>query len=239
MERLPEELQLRILEHLDSRPPSELKARQEPNLNLISSEEAALKNASCLSKRWRRIALPFLFRHACLQVDRPVNASWLECCLHNGASLRLGASEAPPRTDPDRYHFDMLSASPRTAADMDVTPSLWLRKIRSANNANIHEQETKAWAARIYHASRDFLSFITTSRLESQISSFVLLSDGMKTTKVGQLPSHILYDWRYEASAAMWQHLLSVIDPYRVAIVAPPMELACFCNSFINLDAGE
>lgn len=46
-------------------------------------------------------------------------------------------------------------------------------------------------------------------------------------------------DRRYDASAAMWQHLFSVMDPQRVAIVAPPMVLAFFCNALIRMEAGE
>lgn len=239
MESLPEELHLRILEHLDSVPPSELRARQEPSLKLILSDSHPLKNVSLLSKHWRRIVLPLLFRYACLQIDGQIQSSWLKCCLYDGTTMKFGNAENSPPANVDQYHLDMLRASPRTAADMDVTPSLWLRKIRSANNADVYEQTTKAWASRVYHASKDFLSFVIAHRLEKRISSLILLSGSMGTTKVGQLPSPILYDWRYEASAAMWQHLLSILDPRRIAIVAPPMELACFCNSFISLDAGE
>ena len=239
MDTLPEELQLRILDYLGSTPPSELKARHEPDLNLTLSPSQQLKNVSTVSKNWRRISLPLLFKHACLRIDRPPRESWLDCCLHNGSSLKYGDSDTPPPVDIDQYHRDILRASPRTAADMDLTPSLWLRKIRSANNANEHEQSTKVWASRIYHASKDFITFIAAHRLEKRISSFVLVSDGMGCAKVGQLPSPVLYEWRYEAAAAMWQHLLSIIDPQRVAVVAPPTELACFCNSFISLDAGK
>lgn len=239
MDTLPEELRLRILEYLDAAPPSELKARHEPNLNLTVRPSHPLKNVSTLSKDWRRITLPVLFDHACVRIDRSIRENWLECCLHDGSSLKYGESHPCPPAEIDQYHRDILRASPRTAADMDVTPSLWLRKIRSANNANEHEQSTKVWASRIYHASKDFISFITANRLEKRISSFVLISDAMGCAKVGQLPSPVLYEWRYEAAAAMWQHFLSIIDPQRVAVVAPPAELACFCNSFISLDAGK
>lgn len=240
MDDLPEELQLRILEDLDARPPSELKARQEPSLNLTTSSEHPLKNVSCVSKHWRRIVLPLLFARAHLRVDTPVRKTWLGCCLHNDTALKhveAQPTNAPP-SDVDRYHLEMLRASPR-CAEMNVTPSPWLGKVQSDNNADVHEQSTKAWAARIYHASKDFLTFVANHRLEMRITSFVLASDGMQCAKVGRLPSAVFYDWRYEASASMWQHLLSVLDPRRIAIVAPPMELACFCNSLINLDAGE
>lgn len=239
MDTLPEELQLRILEYLDAAPPSELKARHEPSLNLTLSSSHPLKNVSAVSKNWRRISLPLLFEHVCLRIDRPTRESWLDCCLRDGSSLKHQDSDTPPPANIDQYHRDVLCASPRTAADMDLTPSLWLRKMRSANNADEHEQGTKVWAARIYHASKDFITFITANRLEKRILSVVLVSDGMGCAKVGQLPSPVLYDWRYEAAAAMWQHLLSIIDPQRLAIVAPPTELACFCNSFISLDAGK
>lgn len=239
MERLPEELQLRILEHFDASPSSELKARQEPSLDLTKSAMQPLKNVACLSKRWRRIALPLLFKHACLRVDHAVRQSWLDCCLHDETALKYSEPANGRFADVDQYHLDILRASPRTAADMDVTPSLWLRKIRSANNASEHEQSSKVWASRIYHASKDFIDFVLKNRLQKRVESFVLVSVGMQAVKVGQIPSPIVYEWRYEAAAAMWQHILSIIDPVRVVIVAPPMEIACFCNCFMSLDAGK
>lgn len=239
MDRLPEELQLRILEHLHTIPPSERKARQEPKLDLTLAEEQPLKVASCLSKQWRRITLPLLFRHTCLRIDGLVKDAWRRCCLHNETSLKFLESDAGGLPSVDEYHMDMLQASPRTAANMDTTSSVWLRRNRGANNANAYENDSKVWASRMYHASKDFLDFISSHCLGKHVTSFVLLSDSMHLGKVEQLPSPVQYDWRYEASAVLWQHLLSVINPETIAIVAPPMELACFCNSFVTLSSGK
>lgn len=235
MDRLPEELQLRILEYLDSLPPSEAKARLEPSPKLTSAKDRPLKNTSCLSKHWRRVALPLLFRHACLQADKPVRKEWLNCCLCDSSTLKYGDTEKRASAAVDQYHHDLLNSSPSS----EDTDSYDLRRTKSADYIRTYEYDTKVWAARICHASKDFVEFVTAQRLQKRISSFVLYSRSMNATKKGQARVPLRHDRRYDASASMWQHLLSVIDPQRVAMVAPPMELACFCNCFVNMDAGK
>lgn len=67
---LPEELLLSIFEHLNPSPPSIIKSRLEPSLELTYSETPTLKNISLVSRRWRRIALPLLFRYSRLRLDK-------------------------------------------------------------------------------------------------------------------------------------------------------------------------
>lgn len=211
MDGLPEELQLRILEYLDSTPPSELKARQEPSLNLTRSQHNSLKNSSGISKRWRRIALPLLFKHACLRVDRPVRKRWIKCCLYDDTTPKHRLSDSPPLADVDQYHLDMQLDFSDTDGDTEDMLN------------DKQEQETRALALRTYHASKDFITFVTTNHLGDHVSTFVLLSDITNTAEVRKLPGPLgkkhMLAWRYEASALMWQHLLSVVHPLRVTIV--------------------
>ncbi|CZT24414.1 uncharacterized protein RCC_10140 [Ramularia collo-cygni] len=59
---LPEELLLSIFALLDNKPPSITKSRQEPSLELTWSNIHVLKDISSVSRSWRRITLPLLFR---------------------------------------------------------------------------------------------------------------------------------------------------------------------------------
>lgn len=156
MDRLPEELQLRILEYLDSGPPSESRARQEPTLGLPRSEHHSLKEVASVSKHWRRLTLPQLFRHAHFQIDIPVQKHWKECCLHDDSTLRV---DAPRDTPPgvDAYHSEMIQTLSRTTGDTQRLSAQ--SRTRSKTTDDVHEYDTKVWAWRIYHAMKDFVGF--------------------------------------------------------------------------------
>lgn len=235
MDSLPEELQLRILEYLPSAPPSETRARHEPRLELTAAEVTPLKQASCVSRALRRIALPILFHHARLRIDGAVRPHWLRCCLLDEHTLKHQLSKAPATEGEDQYHLDMVIYSPGGRESTDPA----LRKTKSTTGLDTYESDSAIWASRMYHASKDFLDFITANRLQTRISSFALLSGSMALVKNVPTVWSGRRDWRYHAAAAMWQHILSIVDPTRITIVAPPQELACFCNTFIKMDAGK
>jgi hypothetical protein len=71
VELLPNELLADIFEFLDSPKPSSSESvlHDEPHFNLTKSNNAPLKAASCVSKRWRRGTIPLLFKHAQLVVE--------------------------------------------------------------------------------------------------------------------------------------------------------------------------
>lgn len=66
VELLPNELLSNIFGFLDASKPSssESTLHDEPHFELTKSDNAPLKAASCVSKRWRRATIPLLFKHA-------------------------------------------------------------------------------------------------------------------------------------------------------------------------------
>ena len=82
VELLPNELLANIFEFLDSPKPSSSESvlHDEPHFNLTKSDNAPLKAASCVSKRWRRGTIPLLFKHAQLVVDEK-KAPWSRSTL--------------------------------------------------------------------------------------------------------------------------------------------------------------
>ena len=60
---IPDEILELILSCLDGPALSETRQSEQPFYGLTVSNEAPLKQASCVSARWRRIARPFLFRY--------------------------------------------------------------------------------------------------------------------------------------------------------------------------------
>jgi hypothetical protein len=224
MEILPEELQLHIFDFLDSQPPSEVKARQEPSLSLIKSARRDLKNVSCVSKRWRRIVLPLMFKHACLRLDIPPRPDWEDCEACSGFHRHRRCL---------LYHTEMLDImNLSTAGDSTVR-----RSFSPSDNVayRTFESATAVWANRMYHVLDDFLIFLEGASLLSAVESFALVTDKMLSEKAGRFPHQSgQHEWRYGASAAFWRHLLSYINPTRIISLAPPTELACLMNASID-----
>jgi len=71
IELLPNELLSNIFEFLDSPKPSSSDSvlHDEPIFELTRSENAPLKAASCVSKRWRRGTIPLLFKHTQFTIE--------------------------------------------------------------------------------------------------------------------------------------------------------------------------
>ena len=67
---LPPELLSQIFGYLALAPPSGARLNEQPKVNMFSSPDTPLKNISLVSKRWRAIVLPSLFRHVLWAFDR-------------------------------------------------------------------------------------------------------------------------------------------------------------------------
>ena len=236
---LPEELQLHIFGFLDFLPPSQLNARQEPSLDLTASEQHALKDISRVSKRWRRIVLSLLFKHARLRLDNSPRPEWAACnvCGDQPHGIPKPSPRELPHCQP--YHAEMMKLIHRRVSSLDqnkraIKPGLAVF-MSGESHESPNEMATVAWALRFYHVLEDFLKFVQSAKLCSIIRSFTLLSDRMLSVTTGRFPHQSgAREWRYPAAAAFWQHLLSYIDPERIVILAPPTELACLTNGAID-----
>lgn len=71
---LPAELLLHILTYLDSPAPSDHRLHDQPHVDMLrcpgDPRSQTLKNISCVSRRWRAVVLPLLFRHTVWSCDR-------------------------------------------------------------------------------------------------------------------------------------------------------------------------
>lgn len=70
VETLPPELISHIFSFLDGPAPSDVRLRDQPSPSMLASPDAPLKAVSLVSKRWRAIVLPVLFRHILWAFDR-------------------------------------------------------------------------------------------------------------------------------------------------------------------------
>ena len=68
---LPNELLSTICEFLEGPQPSAAALHDEPHFELTKSKTATVKAASCVSRRWRDVTMPLLFKHAQFTVKQP------------------------------------------------------------------------------------------------------------------------------------------------------------------------
>ncbi|KAM0720340.1 hypothetical protein Q7P37_004476 [Cladosporium fusiforme] len=243
LDALPEELQLLILEYLDTPSPSSQKLRQEPSLALTSSDDRTLKNLSVASKGWRRLVLPPLFKCARLRLDTPPKPEWAACSVCNEAAILPDgvAHETTSMTKRvDQYHADMVAAALARcngnlrAGRLD-DEAQQMGEMAFSEKERIRPSAALAWIPRFYHSLCDFIEFFQGNDLTGAVDSFVLYTDQMLTEKLHRFPHEAAdKDWRFPASAAFWAHLLAVISPSEITILAPPTDLACLTNCAID-----
>ena len=228
VDALPEELQLSVFTCLGSPPPSELKSRQEPSLQLTSSQHHILKSISLVSKRWRRIILPLLFKHARLRVDITSRPEWVDCSICAATAFGNLQNDEAASFSVEQFHTDMMKAVRHRAAIVSSTSQM-----HGHSGGEHQEQSSEAatviWASHVHHALADFLHFVQNRKLSSSIESVVLFAGRMLAPRIPQ--PCIIGDPRYSAAAVLWQELLSTIDPSRVTIMAPPTELVYLANA--------
>jgi hypothetical protein len=241
---LPEELQLLVIDFLDSPSPSSQKLRLEPSLSLTDSPDCTLKRLSLVSKRWRRLVLPTLFVYTRLRLDAPPDFGWSACrvCDEAGISTNTGALPEQPGagSNVDDYHAEMVAAALTQCNDSfragrSDDEAQQMGEIAFATKERLSPSTALAWIPRFVHPMLDFVHFLQNHDLTKSVDSFVLYTDQMLKEKLHRFPHEVAdNDWRFPASAAFWAHLLAVIDPTTVTILAPPIDLACLTNCAID-----
>lgn len=238
IDKLPEELIVHILDYLDTQPPSQTHIRREPSLSLTACETRVYKNVCFVSKLWRRIALPLLFKHTRLRLDITPKTHWAQCLICTESALQRTYPAKCSLKGAERCHAEM-AADVRSVIEQCRRGELTeLLKISD----DVKELEKKilrnasTWIPRFYHGVSDFLGFLVANNLTSSVESFVLMTGKMLDQKTCRFPhmAASTVDWRFKAAAGLWQHVLSVINPPKIAILAPPIDLACLTNCAID-----
>jgi hypothetical protein len=242
---LPEELHLLIISFLDSPSLSSRKLRLEPSLSLTDSPDCTVKHLSLVCKRWRRLALPTLFVCTRLRLDAPPDFGRNTCRVCDGAAISTAGSHAPRHPEgnvppADDYHAEIITAALAQCNDSlgagrsdDETQQM--SEIVFTTKGRLLPSTALAWIPRFYHPMLEFIRFLRDHDLTKMVDSFVLYTDQMLGEKLHRFPHEVAdKDWRFPASAAFWAHLLAVIDPSTVTILAPPVDLACLTNCAID-----
>jgi hypothetical protein len=244
---LPEEIVLQIFSFIDSRPPSETQIRLEPSLKFTSRTDHVLKDLSVISKQWRRLIIPSLFRHAHLRLDGPPLPHWQDCTVcwdfaRRQSGLRPATGKSRSSEASVGYHATMYQhANNWLTAVEDPVNSHWADDVvaqgaGAAGPAMSPREIFSWWAPRFYHHLHDFLTFLHQHELTAKVQSFTLTTDEMLPSKLDRYPHRAGTDrdLRYACAAAFWAHLLSVLDLQRIVVAASPADLACLTNSAID-----
>ena len=227
---LPEELLLHTFHYLESAAPSIVKSRREPNIDLTSAKTHSLKDVSQVSWRWRRISLPLLFRYSRLRLHATPSSEWLDCPVC-GTKAFANDIKSPLQDqeilDAQGHHANMFKAAYETLETQSTTLPLQDEQCKSSLQ----------WAGYVYHRLQDYLDYLRTNSLGTNVQSFTIVADQALSPRFHRFPHNKQYnrDFRYPASSALWQHLLSKIAPSRIAVVAPPTELAFWTNCSIDM----
>ncbi|KAK1071797.1 hypothetical protein LTR12_008568 [Friedmanniomyces endolithicus] len=230
---LPEELLIQIFTYLDSEPPSLRNLREEPSLQLLYSDIRPLKHSSCVTKTWRRVVLPLLYKYARLRLDAPSLPQWLDCrvCGPVALSCRSNGTDPPfPETSAEQYHRDIVEEAMTHFKKQEHKA-----ESTTASSLQLSDDIVFSWARQLYHGLSDFLRFANANDLESKIESLIVMTEATLSREFDRFPrADTDRGWRYRCSAAFWAHLLSTLDPTRIAILALPMEMACLTNCAIG-----
>lgn len=187
--------------------------------------------------------MPTLFKCARFRLDTPPKPEWAACNICNAAAIspdRMPHQSETVSKKVDQYHVDMVVAALARcngnlrAGRLD-DEAQQMGQMAFAEKERIQPSAALAWIPRFYHALCDFIEFLGNYELAEKVETFVLYTDQMLDEKLHRFPHEAAdKDWRFPASAAFWAHLLSVIAPSTITILAPPTDLACLTNCAID-----
>lgn len=210
---LPEELKLHVISYLDLEPPSLSWHTRQPASVFTDNVTKGLKSLSLVSKDWRRLVKPALFRCLCIRLapqSTPQQHSWsaayreaLEANTAKFKSKLFRGKGFPSVEWPYRHSWQDL-------------PS-W---------------KVNGWVSMIESAT-GLIPFLESIDSSAEVQSLTIisaedLSDAHPDSVRDEM--HCLI-----ASATFWEALFGVIEPLQLTLLAPPSTLACLLNCSVRL----
>lgn len=218
---LPNELLIQIASQLDIEAPSVARFAHEPSSELTSSKSTPLKDLSQVSRRWREIVIPILFRYTRVLLETtqqwvPLDARLIESM--QGQLSTLSNHEFMIYTK----MRSKLKSSSAFAFDQSFDDIL-------INLCRIQEDDEflKAFPSKLWlpHLSKDFTEFcriVSRYKLKQHIKSVVVHTDiEYRLHHVSTANAPLA-----RAVAEMWTQIFSCLEPTRVVVAAPPATLA-------------
>ncbi|KAI0473210.1 hypothetical protein GGR56DRAFT_605043 [Xylariaceae sp. FL0804] len=223
MDRLPAEVLLDIIGHLDGPAPSEAtRLRDQPRGDMLARPAAAcpLKAASRVSRGWRALVLPTLFRHVLWRprVEDRVAAD---------------AAEPPPSQQQRLFTVNpvpLLRFLVEARLDRQVATFTLLVDLAAADESG----DSAAAAAPAPAPAHPVNNWLAGSRFFSSWSRDEPARHARAAeaaTAAAGAPTILPADLEW-----LWDQLFAVVDPLRFTLVAQPATLAAFLSRMLFLD---
>lgn len=218
---LPNELLIQIASHLDIEAPSVTKFAHEPSTELTNSDCTPLKSLSKVSRRWRNIVVPLLFKAVRVSLDPnpqwvPLDARLIESM--QGQLSTLSNHEFMIYTKM-RSKFKSSSAFAFDQAFDDILINLC--RIQEGDEF-LKSSPTVLWLPHLSSSFADFGRIVSKYKLKQHIRSVVVHTDieyGLRHVSTADAPLA-------RAVAEIWTQIFACLEPSRVVVAAPPATLA-------------
>lgn len=221
MDSLPNELLIQIASHLNAEAPSVAKFAHEPCSNLTESESTPLKLLSLVSWRWRKIALPILFRYSRVALDQ--EPQWVP------VDARLLDSMQTQMTKLSNHEFQIyqkMHSKLKNSSDFaydEAFDDLLINLCRIQEGDDFLKSAPYVlWLPHLVKTFDNFTNFVAQYALKHHIKSVVV-----HTTKEYELRHVATADAPLaRAVTEIWSSIFNHIEPGRVVVAAPPSTLA-------------
>jgi hypothetical protein len=222
MNILPNELLIHIASYLDIPPPSVTKFAHEPSLYLTCAGDTPLKNLSYVSRRWRKVVLPILFRYSRIPLEE--SPQWVHIDARTIDNMQ---SQLTKLSDHElqiyrrmRGRFKSTLAFPYDEVFDDLLSNLC--RIEEGDEF-LKTVPNILWFPHLPAKSYiDFARFVAECTLQHHIKNIVLYTD--KEYKPRNSSTADMY--LTNAVAEIWSEIFRHLEPVRVVVAAPPTTLA-------------
>ncbi|CBX96677.1 hypothetical protein LEMA_P109420.1 [Plenodomus lingam JN3] len=229
MDSLPNEILIQVASHLDINPPSISKFRHEPTPQLTISDAIPLKCLSQVSRRWRKIVLPILFRYCRIGLDPepqwvPVDARLVDSM--QGQLTRLSNHEFMIYTRM-RSKFKSSSAS----AYEENFDDLLINLCRIQDGDEFLKSAPRIlWLPHLPKSFAGFERFVQQHMLKYHIKGVVVHTNQeyvLRHVSTSDAPLS-------RAVNEIWSQVFSLLEPARLVVAAPPSALATLLDTQIE-----
>ncbi|KAH7067674.1 hypothetical protein BKA63DRAFT_537065 [Paraphoma chrysanthemicola] len=221
MDSLPNELLIQIALHLDTEPPSIVKFTHEPSADVTESEATPLKLLSLVSRRWRKIVLPYLFRYSRLALDKEPEWVPVDARLVDSMQTQLSTLS----NHEFRIYHQMCNKfkSSSTFAYEEAFDDLLINLCRvQEGDEFLKAVPPTIWLPHLPRSFKTFAAFVAQYDLKHHIKSVVVHTDKeyeLRHVSAADAPLA-------RTVAEIWTQVFQHLEPVRLVVAAPPATLA-------------
>ncbi|KAF1981245.1 hypothetical protein K402DRAFT_449299 [Aulographum hederae CBS 113979] len=235
IDSLANELLLHVFSYLnvlEAEPPSLTKFHEEPvtasTKYLTEADEKPLKALTTVSRRWRVLLLPYLFRYARLRLNG--GSRWVRITQNLEKSLQGRPGRSEHENDILKqiagYEEDNVDATSRNKT-RDIQ---WMEDDDKILLGLCADQRT--WIPTSHGYPTAFLKFVVDNEITDKVKSLVVYTTHELAVDVGDTPSDVLC----REVTRFWKTLFVTIDPYRIVVAAPPASMSALVQSRMETD---